>query len=184
MKNVFLVYDECCFYEMTLLSYFMKLTGQETVLCSVDGKAIRCMEGYLVNADMSLTDLDVTQVQSFIIPGGDISAVMNYEAHEVTEGKGGAGSVLSVVGDLVKREVLVAAICNGVELLENAGILKKVKSVHSEDTDIENDRNIITARANAYVDFAVEVIKQLDLFEDERDLQETIDFFKYHKRVE
>ncbi|MCI9633223.1 MAG: hypothetical protein HFH18_08280, partial [Ruminococcus sp.] len=45
------------------------------------------------------------------------------------------------------------------------------------------DRHVITARANAYVDFAVETAKELDLFEDEADLRETIDFWKYHKRA-
>ena len=40
------------------------------------------------------------------------------------------------------------------------------------------DRNILTARANAYVDFAIEAAKALDLFEDEADLLETIAFWK------
>jgi hypothetical protein len=45
------------------------------------------------------------------------------------------------------------------------------------------DRNIVTARANAYVDFAIEVAKKKELFENEADLQETINFWKYHKRM-
>ncbi len=44
-------------------------------------------------------------------------------------------------------------------------------------------RRIITARANRYVDFAIEVAKELELFEDEQDLRETIDFWKYFKPV-
>ena len=70
------------------------------------------------------------------------------------------------------------------DLLDEAGILCDVKSTHSTDLDIVSDKNVITARANAYVDFAVEVAKKLDLFADEADLQETIDFWKYHKRME
>ena len=41
------------------------------------------------------------------------------------------------------------------DVLENAGVLKDTKSTHSEDTDIYNDKKVITARANAYVDFAM-----------------------------
>lgn len=67
--------------------------------------------------------------------------------------------------------------------VDNAGILCDVKSTHSTDEDFVNDKNIITARANAYVDFAIEVAKKLELFADENDLQETIDFWKYFKRV-
>lgn len=70
----------------------------------------------------------------------------------------------------------------GVDVLDASGVLKSVKSTHSEDVDISVEKNIITARANFYVDFAIEVAKKLNLFEDENDLQETIDFWKYHKR--
>ena len=52
------------------------------------------------------------------------------------------------------------------------------------NTDIYNDKKVITARANAYVDFAIEVAKELNLFKDEVDLKETIDFWKFHKRVQ
>jgi len=42
---------------------------------------------------------------------------------------------------------------------------------------------VITARANGYVDFAIEVAKKLDLFEDEDDLKETIAFWRNFQRV-
>ena len=54
MKNVFLVYDDCCFYEIVILNYFMKFTGQDVVICSLNGSAITCIEGYSVNVDLSL----------------------------------------------------------------------------------------------------------------------------------
>ena len=41
--------------------------------------------------------------------------------------------------------------------------------------------NVITARANMYVDMAIAIGKKMNLFVDEADLQETIDFWKYHK---
>ena len=44
--------------------------------------------------------------------------------------------------------------------------------------------NVITARANAYVDFALEVAKKLDLFASEDDFQETINFWKHYQRVQ
>ena len=106
-----------------------------------------------------------------IIPGGDIKNICNEEIYEL-------------IRDLVKKEIIVAAICAGVNVLENAAVLKDTKSTHSEDTDIYNDKKVITARANAYVDFAIEVAKELNLFKDEVDLKETIDFWKFHKRVQ
>lgn len=59
-----------------------------------------------------------------------------------------------------------------------------MKSTHSMDEDLVSDKNVITAIANAYVDFAIEVAKKLNLFTGEEDLQETIDFWKHYKRVQ
>ena len=50
--------------------------------------------------------------------------------------------------------------------------------------NLEETGASVTARANAYVDFAVEVAKKLDLFVSEDDLQETINFWKYYQRVQ
>lgn len=171
MKNVFLVYDDCCFYEIVILNYFMKFTGQDVVICSLNGSAITCIEGYSVNVDMALKDVEIDNIKSLIIPGGDIKTICNEEVYKL-------------IRDLVKKEIIVAAICAGVNVLENAGVLKDTKSTHSEDTDIYNDKKVITARANAYVDFAIEVAKELNLFKDEVDLKETIDLWKFHKRVQ
>lgn len=41
--------------------------------------------------------------------------------------------------------------------------------------------HVITARANMYVDLAIAIGKKMELFADEADLQETIDFWKLHK---
>ena len=171
MKDVFFLYNKCCFYEIVILNYFMSVTGCDVVFCSLDGRCIKAMEGYSVNMDAALDQIDKTQVRSFIIPGGDISSV---ECSEV-------GSLLQ---EMKKNNILIAGICNGTDLLDRAGILKGISSTHSTDCDIVRDQDVITARANVYVDFAIETAKALDLFLDEADLQETIDFWKNHKRVQ
>lgn len=171
MKDVFMVYDTSCFYEIVILNYFMKFTKCEVILCSLDGKAICTTEGYSVNVDTSLYEVNLSDVRSFIIPGGNVSTINNKE-------------VKNALQELRKKNALIAGICAGVDLLDEAGILKDIKSTHSTDEDVVNDRKVITSRANAYVDFAIEVAKELELFEDEADLEETIEFWKYHKRVQ
>ncbi len=171
MKDIFLVHNKSCFYEIVILNYFMSFSHCDMAFCSLDGKPVRAMEGFSVNVDMSLSDLDMEQIRSFIIPGGDISEIDNAD-------------VMAFLRDLKKRNVLIAGICAGVDVLDRAGILCDVKSTHSTDEDLVNDKNIITARANAYVDFAIEVAKKLELFESEDDLQGTIDFWKHYKRVQ
>lgn len=170
MKDIFLIYNTACFYEIVILNYFLSVSDCDMVFCSLDGQAIKTMEGFTVNVDMPLKDVDKDQIRSFIVPGGYISAIDREEVH-------------TYLRDLKERGVVIGGICAGVDVLDHAGILRDVKSTHSTDEDTVSDKNIITARANGYVDFAIEVAKRLDLFVSEEDLQETIDFWKYHKRI-
>ena len=171
MKDVFLIYETSCFYEIIILNYFMSVTNCDMIFCSLDGNIIKTTEGFSVNVDMTLENLDKEQIRSFIIPGGDISIIDNTDFRMYLQ-------------DLKERDILIAGICAGVDVLEKAGILDELKSIHSLNEDCVCDKNIITARANAYVDFAIEVAKKLDLFDSEEDLHETIDFWKYHVRVQ
>ncbi|MDD2958019.1 MAG: DJ-1/PfpI family protein [Lachnospiraceae bacterium] len=171
MKNIFVIYDTSCFYEIVILNYFMSVSGWDVLLCSLDGKAVRTMEGYLVNADAALGDIRREEIGSLIVPGGDISKIDREELYVFLR-------------ELKERGVLIGGICAGVDLLEKAGILEGVKTTHSADLDIANDHKVITARGNAYVDFAIEVGKELGLFTDEADLNETVNFWKYHQRAE
>ena len=170
MKHLFLLYDTCCMYEIMILNYFLRYTGQEVVFCSLNGEAVLSMEGYSVNVEGALADVDVSNLKGMIVPGGDKTYINKPEVHQVLREMAEAGH-------------LVAGICGGVDVLEASGILKGKKSTHTEDVEIIRDDNIVTARDNAYVDFAVEITDYLDLFEDERDRLETIDFWKYHKRA-
>lgn len=92
--------------------------------------------------------------------------------------------VFELLKELKEKNVVVGGICAAVDLLEKSGILTDLQTTHSGECDVANDQRVITARANAYVDFAIEVAKELELFEDKADLQETIDFWKYHKRMD
>ena len=171
MKDVFLVFDKSCFYEIVILNYYMSFSNCDTVFCSLDGKAVRAMEGFSVNVDTALKDLDKDQIRSFTVPGGKVSEIDNEYVREYLR-------------DLKERGVLINGICAGVDVLDNAGILQGVRSTHSTDEDFVSDKNVITSRANAYVDFAIEVAKKLNLFESEEDLQGTVDFWKNYKRVQ
>lgn len=171
MKDVFLVYNTSCFYEIVILNYFMSVTSCNVVFCSPDGEPIHTMEGYSVNVDTSLDKINKDEIRSFIVPGGNVSVINNETVKDTLVKLGG-------------KQALIAGICAGVDVLEEAGILEGIKSTHSTDVDVVNDHHVITSRANGYVDFAIEVAKELDLFENEADLQETIDFWKYHKRMQ
>ena len=121
--------------------------------------------GYMIHPESALSEVKTEEVGSFIIPGGDIEEIDRQEVWDMLR--------------LVKKQGgILAGICAGVDVLEHAGILEGIISTHAADLDVAVSEQVITARANGYVDFAIEVAKKLDLFENEADLQETITFFR------
>ena len=171
MKAIVLLYNTSCIYEIVILNYFLKYSRIDTEYVSLDGKPITAMEGYSINTSDKLTSIAPNSVELMIIPGGDIKeindpAVWNY-LREVNDHNG-----------------MIAAICAGVDVLEHAGILDGIRSTHSTESDVVVDGNVTTSRANGYVDFAIEVAGELGLFKDEKDLQETIVFWRDHQRMQ
>ena len=173
MKTVVLLYDTSCIYEIVILNYFLKVTGQDVVFVSPDGAPVTTTEGYEIHVSGRLNSVAPEEVALCIIPGGEIGAVDTPEIWEYLR-------------RVHKGDGRLAAICAGVDVLDHAGLLDGIASTHSADLDLDvvtADR-ITTSRANGYVDFAIEVAKQMDLFEDEADLQETIAFWREFQRAE
>ena len=171
VKDIVLLYDGCCVYEIVILNYFLSFTGSQVQFCSLEQDTIRSMEGYSMNVDVHLEDVELGDVRSFIVPGGRVKNIDRPE-------------VLETLRTLAGQGTLVAGICAGVDILDSSGILEGRRSTHSAEEDWVRDGNIITARANAYVDFAIETARALELFADEQDLQETIAFWKYYRRMQ
>lgn len=171
MKDVFFIYEGCCLYEIVTLGYFMRYSGCDVAFCAPSDGPVRAMEGFTVLPDLTLSELEPGEVRSFILPGGAVSAVNTEEVRDLLR-------------DLRRRGALLAAICAGVDVLDDAGILKGVRSTHSVEEDAVRDGALITARANAHVDFAILAADALGLFADEADRQETIAFWKYNKRMQ
>ncbi len=168
--NYFIIYEDCCFYEIVILNYFIKFTNQEMSFCTPNGIGITCMEGFRVAADLSIEEVKLSNAKSIILTGGNINNVRSERLSKLLQ-------------EANEKEITIGAICAGVDILEETEILRGIKSTHSTEQDVVADRNIVTARANAYVDFAIEVAKKQELFEDEADLLETINFWKHHKRM-
>jgi putative intracellular protease/amidase len=168
MKTVVLLYETCCIYEIVITNYFLQCTGHEIIFATIDGKAVTAQERFSLNAACALNEIDPKEVELLLVPGGDISSIANEE-------------VYSFIRAVVDNKHLVAGICNGVDELDNAGILNGIESTHSVKEALVVGEYVITARANMYVDMAIAIGKKMNLFVDEADLQETIDFWKFHK---
>lgn len=174
MTNYFLIYDDCCFYEIVLLGYFLKYSEQEiqnVKYCAAENREIRTTEGFLVTPDVSFNDIPAEDVRALIIPGGAIENVMSESLNDFLSG-------------LNREMTFLGAICAGVTLLEQYGFLDGKNSIRTSDDLAVRDGMLITARPNGYVDFAVEMGKALEIFRDEASISETVEFFKYHQTME
>lgn len=166
MINYFFIYDSCVFYEIVLLSYFIKSLGHQVAFCSLGNADIVCWEGFTVKPNLQLKDIDFSTINSFTIPGGMIGNIVEDD------------KLVILLQKLLSSDKKLFAICSGVEYLNKYKLLKNRKSILNTTGNVIIDRNLLTATPNSYVDFALEAAKSLNLFIDEEDFMETVNFFK------
>jgi putative intracellular protease/amidase len=131
---------------------------------------VTSLEGFQVSPHTTVDQVDIDTVDLFVIPGGNTPSVL------------GHNSIVELIQSMNQKRKVIGAICHGPVLLAEAGVLenKKYTSNVTEnessyklfqkeyfvDTDIVKDGNIITAKGNAYVEFAMEIGKVLNAFDD------------------
>lgn len=169
------IYNEMADFEVSLLLHRLKNTGKRQIVSVSDTLEFKTAQSGLVyKPDMLIKDIDCPDhFEALIIPGGPI----NNEQNEI----------LPLLANMVGRGKLVAAICFGPQFLGRAGILdqykyttscsgEKIKQLNCKDPfNRDNyiisrtvvDRNVITAQGYAFIDFAVEVCRYLDIFQSE-----------------
>lgn len=182
MKTFVLMYDNFAQFEVILTNYFCKAKGEVITVC-MDDSMVTSLEGFQMVPHKKLSQVNINEVDLFVIPGGDPEKL--YKHDELYE----------FIKKLEQKDKLIAAICAAPIHLAKAGVLNNkkytttIKVEEHEEFDSANyvnenvivDGNIITAKATGYVDFAIEIGKVLDIYENEEDLEETIKFFKYFK---
>ncbi|MBS4537440.1 DJ-1/PfpI family protein [Clostridium sp. D2Q-11] len=180
MKTYVLIYEGFVQFEVVLSNYFMKTKG-EIVTVGLNNKEVTSWEGFRTLPHITLEEVDIKDVDLLILPGGDPQHLINDK------------KLMEVIDKLNSQGKTIGAICAAPLSLAKAGVLKGRKYTttlpivefkdfnESEfvDENVVVDGNIITAKASGYVDFALELGKIMNIYENEADLQETIKYFKY-----
>lgn len=170
MNTYILIYDSFVQFEVMLAAYFMKTKGKVYTL-GLQNNAVNSCEGFSINPAVLVEDVDLNNIDVLIIPGGEAEQIMKQEA------------LLDLIRSLNSQGKVLGGICGGVSVLKTAGVLEDKNYVDNE-TGVSNvvvDGTIITAKPNGYVEFALEIGRIMNIYKDEADLQETIDFFKHFK---
>ncbi|MFE8701977.1 DJ-1/PfpI family protein [Cytobacillus sp. FJAT-54145] len=170
MKIHVLVYDQFANFEVMLVGW-MKSNNVELETVSLEQDYVTNVEGFKVLADKRLAEVNPNEVELLLIPGGNTPSILGNE------------NLKQFIKEVNANGNVIGAICYGPTLLGEAGILENKQfttSVGSDEElfaifkggqftndDVTVDGNIITAKGNAYVEFALEVCKKMELVKPE-----------------
>jgi putative intracellular protease/amidase len=134
---------------------------------------VTSMGGMSINVHLKLSEVEFSEGDLLILPGAD--TWMEEEHH----------SVIEMVGNLLDRGVIVAAICGATVVLANAGILNNRKHTSNGKGFLEMmcpeykgsdnyidcpavcDSNLITASGMAPLEFTYEILKRTEVMKEE-----------------
>lgn len=151
--------------------YFKKdLEPLKVITVGANKEMITTMGGLSIKPDISLDECTLESKDFLILPGG---TTWNEEIHQ---------PILERIGQALKLGTIVAAICGAIEALANMGYLDTRKHTSNnfeytkmvcpnykgerfyEVVSVVSDANLVTASGIAPLEFAMEVLKKLDVF--------------------
>ena len=136
-----------------------------------------------VEASVAIEDVNIGDVDVFIIPGGEPKDFIRNEKYTKK-----IQNLNDKLIALAKNEKIIAAICGGPTFLANAGILDGNNCTASIDNEGEEkfyekstfkdtgyvlDKNILTAQDHAFTDFAVQLAKLCGVLKTDEEVEQT-----------
>lgn len=184
-KKIFVfLFDGFSDWEISYLTPEIKKNKEfEVIYFSKDGKPILSMGGLSISPEISLTEIKTDDVEMLILPGG-----VAWEKNE-------NDFIESFVKNLFEKGKAIAAICAATTYLGKKGFLDNLKHTSNdlnylkgiapqytgEESYINSfavtDKNIITANGIAPIEFAREIFKKVNLYND-NDIEKWFQLFK------
>ncbi|MBN1797693.1 MAG: DJ-1/PfpI family protein [Spirochaetales bacterium] len=183
------IYDEMVDWEVTYACHILSQgpgdKQKQITTISTDGSDIRSCSGLRFVAETRVRNIiEQPAVEGLIIPEGF--------CHEDCE------ELSTLIRILYKQEKLLAAICAGPIFLARAGVLKDVHytTMLAEEfftiqkiadpfprqnytaKDIVWDKNVLTAKFNAFLEFGVEICDRFGFFNSPAEKKESLQVFK------
>jgi putative intracellular protease/amidase/ADP-ribose pyrophosphatase YjhB (NUDIX family) len=168
MKNVVaLLYPGCISFEIALATELLA-KKYKIIYATPDGSDHLSSNGMTLKAHTSFKNINLADTQALIVPGGDSESIKDSTDSD---------DLMRAAND---KKLWIAAICMGPYILAKAGILRDRKishglvrdqidyfAAHFKGVELTNDpftwdQNIITARPEAFIDFAVELASRLE----------------------
>nr|WP_106779150.1 type 1 glutamine amidotransferase family protein [Lysinibacillus timonensis] len=173
--------------ELNTGRYFKRdIAPLKVVTVGTNKKMVKTMGGLSIKPDISLDEYHLESKDLFILPGG---TTWREDIHQ---------PILAKIGEALQLGIIVAAICGATEGLANFGYLDSRKHTSNnleymkmvcpnykgekfhEMGPAVSDANLITASGIAPLEFAMEVLKTLDVFSLDT-LHSWYNLYKTHK---
>jgi putative intracellular protease/amidase len=184
-KAYFLIFDGLADWELAHALCEINKSGKfEVVSVGFSDQSVTTMGGIKLNPDIKLDKLKPVEAGVLMLPGGDM---WERESHE---------NLKTLLRRLHAEQVPIGAICGATLEIARAGLTKNIRHTSNSkdylktlvaDYDDENfyvnelavtDQNVITASGLGCVEFAREVIKQLNIY-NEADTRTWFEMFKH-----
>lgn len=176
MKEEFILivlYPGCISFEVALASELLS-AKYKLVTASPDGQDVAMNSGLPIKVSKSFQEINLINCKAILVPGGDPASLI------------GNLEIDRLLIEANEKNILIAGICAGPSVLAKSGILKGKRIAHGyqkEQLDFLKeifkdviliddlfvaDKNIITAKPEAHIDFAVEIACRLDAIDASR----------------
>lgn len=179
MKIGFVIYNGFVHFEIAIASYLMS-SKYEVFYISDTFNEVYSEEGMKITPNKIFSKELENEIDVLIVAGGDESNIIKNQ------------ELLEIIKKANENKKIIAGICSGVMILLKSGILNNHKyttSIPSNELKVYKEakiinkkvvisKNIISSKANGYIDFALELGKITNLYENEEDFNETVNFFK------
>lgn len=182
MKTYVLIYDGFVQFEMAMTCLFMRSKG-EIITVALEDRDVTCNEGFVFRPHILLKAMPLDDVDLFLIPGGQYQNIYDNELLSKT------------LQELNRKGKVMAAICSGPIHFAKAGLLKgknytsyslpdyadDFKGALFSNDHVVVDGNIVTAKAIGHIDLAFVLGGMMNIFQDEKDYQENLQYYKFFK---
>ena len=160
-KALVIFYPDCIEFEAILAAQVLHGENLTIDIATPDGTDYLGPSGIALRATHSYAAVHPKEYRAIIVPGGDTKTVLENET---------LVGILKAAND---AGATFGAICAGPLLLARAGLLKGQRFTHGygpdsplpdwkdgsyQDQPVVVDGNIVTAKPQAYIDFAIEVL--------------------------
>ena len=189
--NVFVfLYDN--FADFEIVQALLVLGKTKNSFVSFEKNEIRSYNQFRVLPDITLDEMkmNLDDVDIFLIPGGEPKEIIrNPLMHKKVQ------KLKEILHELKNNNKIIAAICGGPVFLANSGILDGLhctasiqddelpyfQDAHMLDKDYVVEGNILTAKGQAFTEFAIELAKLCNIFQNAQEITETIHWLRNEK---